>query len=92
MIYEPTLAEGEDRAGYLERFRRVNRPAWNFLSDDEWHQMDRHVSTCDLPESAATWLALGREAGFAEATQVFLDPTGFYGLYRFDRERPAAAA
>jgi 2-polyprenyl-3-methyl-5-hydroxy-6-metoxy-1,4-benzoquinol methylase len=29
MIYEPTLAEGEDRDGYLARFRRVNRPAWN---------------------------------------------------------------
>jgi hypothetical protein len=45
-----------------------------------------------LPESAATWLALGREAGFAEVAQIFLDPTGFYGLYRYDRERQPAAA
>jgi len=28
---------------------------------------------------------LGREAGFAEAKQIYLDPTGFYGLYRYDR-------
>jgi len=28
MIYEPTLADGETRDGYLARFARVNRPAW----------------------------------------------------------------
>ena len=85
MIYEPTLAEGEDRTGYLERFQRVNKPLWTYYTPEEWAQIYRHVSTCDLPESAATWLALGREAGFTEARQLFLDPTGFYGLYRYDR-------
>jgi hypothetical protein len=85
MIYEPTLADGEDRAGYLERFRRVNKPAWTYYTPEEWEQIYHHVSTSDLPESAATWCALGREAGFSEARQLFLDPTGFYGLYRYDR-------
>lgn len=85
MIYEPTLAPGEDRPAYLKRFERVNRPAWSFLSADEWAQIDHHVTTCDLPETAETWLALGREAGFSKASQIFLDPTGFYGLYRYDR-------
>jgi hypothetical protein len=85
MIYEPTLAKGEDRAAYLERFRRVNRPAWSFLTSEEWAQVEHHVTNCDLPEEATTWLALGREAGFAEARQIYLDPTGFYGLYRYDR-------
>jgi hypothetical protein len=28
MIYEPTLADGETRDGYLARFARVNRPTW----------------------------------------------------------------
>ncbi len=58
MIYEPTLAEGENRDGYLARFRRVNRPAWTFLSDDEWAQIDHHVhdlrfsrNRCDLARS-----------------------------------------
>ena len=83
MIYEPTLAEGEDREAYLERFRRVNRPAWTLLTHDEWEQIDHHVTTCDLPESAATWLDLGRKAGFSTASKLFLDPTGFYGLYRY---------
>lgn len=85
MIYEPTLAAGEDREAYLKRFAAVNRPAWNFLSGDEWTTIDQHVATCDLPESAETWLELGRQAGFSKATQIFLDPTGFYGLYRYDR-------
>lgn len=85
MIYEPTLADGEDRERYLTRFRRVNQPAWAFLRNDEWEQIDHHVTTCDLPETAPTWLDLGREAGFATAEQIFLDPTGFYGLYRYER-------
>ncbi|MBM3544360.1 MAG: class I SAM-dependent methyltransferase [Alphaproteobacteria bacterium] len=78
MIYEPTLADGEDREGYLERFRRVNRPLWTFMTEDEWKQIEHHVTTCDLPEHAATWLDLGRKAGFTKASQTFLDPTGFY--------------
>jgi Methyltransferase domain len=84
MIYEPTLNDGETREAYLERFRRVNRPAWTFMTQDEWEQIDHHVTTCDYPESAATWLALGREAGFSDACELFCDPTGFYRIYRYD--------
>jgi hypothetical protein len=85
MIYEPTLAKGEDRKAFLERFRHVNRPAWLFLTSEEWTQVDHHVTTCDFPETDATWCALGREAGFSHARQIYLDPTGFYGLYCYDR-------
>jgi ubiquinone/menaquinone biosynthesis C-methylase UbiE len=84
MIYEPTLEPSETRDKYLERFQRVNQPAWSFLTPEEWAQIDHHVTTSDLPETASTWLTLGREAGFANVTQLFLDPTGFYGLYRSD--------
>ncbi|MGB6906546.1 MAG: class I SAM-dependent methyltransferase [Methyloceanibacter sp.] len=85
MIYEPARQDGETREKYLERFRRVNRPAWTMLTPEEWAQVDHHVTNCDLPETAAEWLDLGREAGFCQARQLFLDPTGFYGLYRYDR-------
>jgi hypothetical protein len=84
MIYEPTLNDGETRDGYLERFRRVNRPAWTFFSDEEWAQIDHHVTSCDYPETSATWCALGREAGFSGAQEIFCDPTGFYRIYRYD--------
>jgi len=84
MIYEPTRKDDETREGYLERFRRVNRPAWTTLTDEEWAQCDHHVTTCDFPETAKTWLELGRKAGFSRARQLFEDPTGFYRVFRYD--------
>jgi hypothetical protein len=85
MIYEPTRLDDESRDGYLDRFRRVNRPLWTFLTKEEWEQIDHHVTTSDYPETSATWCALGREAGFAAAREMFCDPTGFYRIYRYDR-------
>jgi hypothetical protein len=85
MIYEPTLNDGETRDGYMQRFARVNRPLWTFISEEEWEQIDHHVTTCDYPETSATWCALGREAGFRDAREMFCDKTGFYRLYRYDR-------
>lgn len=84
MIYEPTLNEGETREAYLARFRRVNRPAWSFLSDEEWAEVDRHVTACDYPETSAKWIELGHDAGFSGARELFCDPTGFYRIYRYD--------
>jgi Methyltransferase domain len=84
MIYEPTLNEGETREAYLARFARVNRPAWSFLSDEEWAEIDRHVTSSDFPETSATWVSLGRDAGFSAAREIFCDPTGFYRIYRYD--------
>src|SRR5262245_45118698 len=84
MIYEPTLNEGETREAYLARFRRVNRPLWNFLSDEEWEEIEHHVTSSDYPETSANWIALGREAGFADARELCSDPTGFYRIYRYD--------
>ena len=52
MIYEPTLERGETRGEYLQRFRRVNQPTWSFLTPEQWAQIDHHVTTSDLPESA----------------------------------------
>ena len=84
MIYEPTLNDGETRDEYLQRFARVNRPAWSFLSEDEWAQIDHHVTACDYPETSATWCKLGREAGFSAAREIFCDQTGFYRIYRYE--------
>jgi Methyltransferase domain len=85
MIYEPTRQDGESRDQYLERFRRVNRPAWTTLTAEEWAQIDHHVTTCDFPETVDTWLDLGRKAGFSVAREIFLDPSGFYRVFRYDR-------
>jgi hypothetical protein len=65
MIYEPTRLDGESREGYLQRFRRVNQPAWTMLTPEEWAQIDHHETTSDFPETAGAWLDLGRDAGFS---------------------------
>jgi hypothetical protein len=84
MIYEPTRLDHEDRPAYLDRFTAVNRPLWTMLTPEEWGQIEHHVRGCDLPETSAVWLSLGRDAGFSTARQLFVDPTDFYRLYRYD--------
>jgi Methyltransferase domain len=84
MIYEPTRLDHEDRTSYLDRFTAVNRPLWTMLTPVEWGQIEHHVRSCDLPETSAVWLSLGRDAGFTTARQLFVDPTDFYRVYRYD--------
>jgi len=45
------------------------------LGPEEWAQIDHHVTTCDYPETSATWR-------FSNARELFCDPTGFYRIYR----------
>jgi Methyltransferase domain len=84
LLYEPARRDGEDRAAYLDRFIRTNKSLWSILTLAEWDQICHHVTTCDFPETAAVWCDLGREAGFGEAREIFVDPTGFLRLFRFD--------
>ena len=84
LLYEPARTDGEDRAGYLERFRQTNHPLWGYLSEPEWEQIWEHVSACDFPESAADWIEIGLAAGFGSGRQLFTDPTNLYRLFRFD--------
>lgn len=84
LIYEPTLAEGEDRQRYLARTWRVVPDRWSTLTSAEVSQLRDHINTCDLPESAEGWLALGREAGFSHVSQIFADPMDLYRMYRYE--------
>jgi SAM-dependent methyltransferase len=84
LLYEPTLQAAENREAFLERFMRTNKRLWNVLTPAEWDQIAQHVTTCDFPETATVWCELGREAGFSHARQVFVDPTDFFRLFRFD--------
>jgi ubiquinone/menaquinone biosynthesis C-methylase UbiE len=84
LLYEPTRRADEDRAAFLDRFQRTNKPLWKVLTPAEWDQIWQHVTTCDFPETAAVWCELGRQAGFAQAREVFTDPTDFFRLFRFD--------
>jgi SAM-dependent methyltransferase len=84
MLYEPTRRVGEDRPAFLVRFRRTNEPLWSVLTPAEWDQIEQHVTACDFPETADVWCELGREAGFRDAREVFVDPTNFYRLFRYE--------
>jgi hypothetical protein len=55
LLYEPTRRFDEDRAAYLDRFVRTNKPLWRVLTPAEWDQVWYHVTTCDFPETAAEW-------------------------------------
>jgi hypothetical protein len=84
LLYEPTRRDDEDRGAFLDRFLRTNKSSWNVLTPAEWNQIWHHVTTCDFPETAAVWSELGRKAGFAHARQVFVDPTDFFRMFRFE--------
>jgi 2-polyprenyl-3-methyl-5-hydroxy-6-metoxy-1,4-benzoquinol methylase len=84
LLYEPTCRDGEDRPAWLDRCLRTNKPLWSVLTSAEWDQIWAHVTAWDFPETAAVWCELGRNAGFAEARQVFVDPTDFFRLFRYE--------
>jgi SAM-dependent methyltransferase len=84
LIWEPTTEPGENRDGWTARFEAVSRPLWSALDNTEWYAMLSHIRAADFPETAATWLSLGRAAGFATAREIYAAPTGLARVYRFD--------
>jgi SAM-dependent methyltransferase len=82
LIWEPTLLEGENRAEWLVRFSAY-RSVWAAITDEEFATMEAHMSLADFPESADTWKAMGRQAGFSHAEQIFLMPNLFGRVFQF---------
>lgn len=83
LIWEPTMREGEDRESWLSRFELQSQLRWTALSPQEWDAVVAHNRAADFPETLSQWLSLGREAGFAEADEVFVAPTDLARMYRF---------
>ena len=77
------MREGEDRESWLSRFELQSRLRWTALSPQEWDAVVAHNRAADFPETLSQWLSLGREAGFAEADEVFVAPTDLARMYRF---------
>jgi hypothetical protein len=67
----------------VRRFKLSTDPAFAAKLRDVWQSILDHVTRCDFPETAARWLAMGREAGFAGAEQRFVAPTDLYSLFAF---------
>lgn len=84
LLYEPTLDEGEDLKAFLDRTWRIIPERWSCLEPAELEQIWEHIRTNDLPESAQTWLELGRRAGFSRASEVFIEPNRLCRMFRFE--------
>jgi SAM-dependent methyltransferase len=78
LIWEPTCFEGEDREGWMERFRQM-RPQWPAISDDEFATFDSHHRASDFAETALTWTAMAREEKIDAAFNSMLGNTNSGG-------------
>ncbi len=83
LTYEPTCLDGEDRDGYLDRYEAFARREFTALTGDELNLLMDHVRSSDYPETAASWRALGREAGFAKSETVFTGRRKLMRMFRF---------
>jgi SAM-dependent methyltransferase len=82
LIWEPTCLEGEDREGWMERFRQL-RPEWPAVTDDEFAAFDSHQRASDYAETATAWTAMGREAGFERVEEMLVVPIKLARVYRY---------
>jgi SAM-dependent methyltransferase len=82
LIWEPTFLEGENREGWLGRFRRL-RAEWSMVTDEEFAAFEDHCSASDYAETSATWMALGREAGFEQVDELLTVPNQLARVYRY---------
>jgi hypothetical protein len=81
VTWEPTTREGEDRAGWLERFETETQPFWTAMTSSECKALVDHMRADDYPETAARWRSLGREAGFSKVEEVFVAPRDLSRMY-----------
>ena len=84
MIYEPARRNDEDRETFIARFLATHKALWKTLTEEEWNDIETHVATYDLPETAAGWLDIGRQAGYAQTQELFADQTDSLRVYRYD--------
>lgn len=83
LLYENTSPGPETREAWMSRWDR-QRPDWPAFTDREWDAITGHVHANDHPETDATWLRLGADAGFGRARCLYAAPTELFRLYRFD--------
>lgn len=82
LIWEPTLLENETRAQWLDRFAGL-RKAFAAITQAEFQAMESHMRQADFPESADTWLAMGRQAGFGKAQEIFIMPNRMGRVFKY---------
>lgn len=81
--YEPTLADGEDRIGFLDRYEAHGRRYFTALSSSELDALYEHIRGFDYPESMDSWRAIGAASGFARTELLFTNPYDFFRVLCF---------
>ena len=56
---------------------------WPMVTDDEFAAFDSHHRASDYPETATTWAAMGREAGFGRVDELLMAPSNLARVYRY---------
>lgn len=83
---EPVCAAGETRTDFVSRWEQTLPHRFQSLTKTEYAHLWRHVSTHDIPESPENWIAIGKDAGFSSAEEVFRFPGDlFCSAFRFER-------
>jgi SAM-dependent methyltransferase len=82
LIWEPTLITGEKRTEWLDRFSAC-RDAFAAVTDEEFAEMESHMRLADFPEPADTWKAMGRQAGFTYAEELFMMPNRLGRVFKY---------
>ena len=80
LLYEPTRRADEDRAGFLDRFQRINKPLWKVLTPAEWDQILAARHHLRLP---------GDRGGVVRARPPGRFRAGAGGVHGSDRLLPA---
>jgi hypothetical protein len=53
------------------------------VTDEEFAAFEVHCSASDYAETSATWMALGREAGFEQVDELLTVPNQLARVYRY---------
>jgi hypothetical protein len=53
------------------------------MTDDEFAAFDSHHRASDYPETAATWVAMGRDVGFNRVDELLMAPSDLARVYRY---------
>ena len=75
LLIDVALAEGESRAGWLDRYCGWMRADWTGLPTEALEMAFGHIRENDFPESSATIHRMSGDAGFSQAK----DLCQFYG-------------
>ena len=53
------------------------------MTDAEFAAMESHTRLADFPETAESWTAMGHQAGFGDAQEIFMMPNRLGRVFKY---------